>query len=329
MIMRISIISILIVVLHLTFAYGTLNFEKIDSEDCESKGFRAVAAKKECEDAAVILKLKNYLGEVHTSALEHTFTELPIGCIYSRYIFGWTSPKNSQEPRVPCGQVVAKFGFDFECICAVGNCTDGKQNQGETDVDCGGPCNECETCHDGVKNQGEDDIDCGGPCTACPTCNDGIHNQEEIDVDCGGPCPTCPTCDDGVQNQGETAIDCGGPCAKCWERCAYEPVSSNECPTNVAKMSRCSLNMADGDLCVAPLRGVTLPDGTSNKIDNCNLNLGVLRCNRRSSVCKDSSPNCGTIGTSGNCFRDWHIRNKCIKSCNACGMSPYYIINIG
>ena len=202
---------------------------------------RMVATKKECEDAAVFLKV------TQKSAFEHTLPQLPPGCIYQKmHGFTWLYMNNHQESSVPCGKVEP---FTFKCICAAGkllkfkelknqitkssikrhyfskeiqrlvmfaaNCSDGKQNQGETDVDCGGPCLECETCYDGVKNQGEDDIDCGGPCTACPTCNDGIQNQGEIDVDCGGPCPTCPTCDDGIQNQGETATDCGGPCAKC------------------------------------------------------------------------------------------------------------------
>jgi hypothetical protein len=48
------------------------------------------------------------------------------------------------------------------------------------------------TCSDGIQNQGETGIDCGGPCTACATCNDGIQNQGETGVDCGGPCSPCP-----------------------------------------------------------------------------------------------------------------------------------------
>ncbi len=74
------------------------------------------------------------------------------------------------------------------------------------------------TCSDGIQNQGETGIDCGGPCPACPTCSDGIQNQGETGVDCGGPCPACPqepTCSDGIQNQGETGVDCGGPCPAC------------------------------------------------------------------------------------------------------------------
>lgn len=52
-------------------------------------------------------------------------------------------------------------------------CYDGKLNNRETDVDCGGPCVPCDTsggtCYDGILNQGEEDIDCGGPCNACIT----------------------------------------------------------------------------------------------------------------------------------------------------------------
>ncbi len=62
------------------------------------------------------------------------------------------------------------------------------------------------TCFDGIQNQGETAIDCGGPCTgACPTCTDGIKNQGEASVDCGGPCPNtcatidCTTCNNVVQ----------------------------------------------------------------------------------------------------------------------------------
>ena len=94
-------------------------------------------------------------------------------------------------------------------------CSDGIQNQGETGVDCGGPCDDCASCNDGIQNQGETGVDCGGPCADCASCNDGIQNQGETGVDCGGPCTACPTCNDGIQNQGETGVDCGGPCAPC------------------------------------------------------------------------------------------------------------------
>lgn len=52
-------------------------------------------------------------------------------------------------------------------------CYDGKLNNGEEMVDCGGPCVKCDTtggtCFDGLQNQGEEGVDCGGPCNACIT----------------------------------------------------------------------------------------------------------------------------------------------------------------
>jgi hypothetical protein len=48
------------------------------------------------------------------------------------------------------------------------NCEDGIKNCHTRDcevlTDCGGPCKPCPTCYDGIQNQGEEDIDCGGPC---------------------------------------------------------------------------------------------------------------------------------------------------------------------
>jgi len=40
-------------------------------------------------------------------------------------------------------------------------------NNGETDIDCGGPCPSCGNCTDGIMNQDEDGIDCGGRCSLC------------------------------------------------------------------------------------------------------------------------------------------------------------------
>ncbi|MEA1787151.1 hypothetical protein U1E44_13705 [Arenibacter sp. GZD96] len=52
------------------------------------------------------------------------------------------------------------------------------------------------TCNDGILNNGETEIDCGGPnCAACveeppvvATCNDGILNGDETEIDFGGSC---------------------------------------------------------------------------------------------------------------------------------------------
>lgn len=104
------------------------------------------------------------------------------------------------------------------------SCEDGIRNQDETGVDCGGKCRPCqpvETCEDGTRNQDETGVDCGGACEACAvaeTCSDDIQNQDETGIDCGGVCEACPaveTCDDAIQNQDETGVDCGGVCAAC------------------------------------------------------------------------------------------------------------------
>jgi hypothetical protein len=123
------------------------------------------------------------------------------------------------------------------------SCDNGIQDGDETDIDCGGSCEDtcgdgqgcgtgadcmsgvCEdgvclppACQDGVLNGEETDIDCGGP--VCMPCDDG--EDCVIDTDCTssvcGEGNTCepPTCEDGVQNGDETDVDCGGPmCVPC------------------------------------------------------------------------------------------------------------------
>ncbi len=119
-------------------------------------------------------------------------------------------------------------------VCYVNaSCSDGIKNQGETGLDCGGPCAACPTCNDGIQNQSETGVDCGGPCAACASCNDGVKNGAETGVDCGGSCAACPTCNDGIQNQGETGLDCGGPCNPCGNLC--HPIGYNSCPSGATQ----------------------------------------------------------------------------------------------
>ncbi|VVB51050.1 Carboxypeptidase regulatory-like domain protein [uncultured archaeon] len=85
-------------------------------------------------------------------------------------------------------------------------------------------CSEGPTCDDGVKNQGESGVDCGGPCPKCPTCFDGLQNQDETDVDCGGTCRACH-CVDGIKDADEENIDCGGAdCISCLELHKFPPL---------------------------------------------------------------------------------------------------------
>jgi hypothetical protein len=106
-----------------------------------------------------------------------------------------------------------------------------------------------ETCSDGIQNQGETGIDCGGPCPPCPTCNDGIKNCHimpngvtlcETGIDCGGPCEPCPSCNDEIQNQGETDIDCGGPCEACDN--GKDCINNSDCKSNKCENEKCIIN---------------------------------------------------------------------------------------
>ena len=83
-------------------------------------------------------------------------------------------------------------------------------------------------CCNGVQDAhlGETGIDCGGPCEPCNTpppppahCKNGVQDAHlgETGIDCGGPCPPCPPdpCANCKKDPGEVWIDCGGPCGSC------------------------------------------------------------------------------------------------------------------
>jgi hypothetical protein len=79
--------------------------------------------------------------------------------------------------------------------CQTATCTDGRQNNAETGVDCGGaspcgPCPEQEGCR--LPSDCASLVCRLGKCEA-PTCLDGVQNGEELGIDCGGgSCPACP-----------------------------------------------------------------------------------------------------------------------------------------
>jgi len=134
-----------------------------------------------------------------------------------------------------CASMVCK---DYECAPA--SCNDAVKNGSETDVNCGGACQDCATgkdckvntdcksnlctglvcqasCVDTVKNNAETDIDCGGG--TCPKCADGKTcngGTDCLSTLCTLNKCAAPTCMDGLKNGAETGIDCGGPtCSSC------------------------------------------------------------------------------------------------------------------
>jgi len=76
--------------------------------------------------------------------------------------------------------------------CKPASCGDSAKNQGESDTDCGGPC-ELKCSDDRNCNT---DGDCSsnycnfGACSQLPQCKDGTLSPGEADTDCGGACPS-------------------------------------------------------------------------------------------------------------------------------------------
>ena len=105
-----------------------------------------------------------------------------------------------------------------------GSCTDGIQNGGESDVDCGGPCRSCsfgETCRQNWDCESRRCLDaptrtcaqragCGdGRFAIGEQCDDGNRTGNDW---CSSTCRVA-TCSDGTQNGDETSADTGGYCA--------------------------------------------------------------------------------------------------------------------
>jgi hypothetical protein len=136
------------------------------------------------------------------------------------------------------------------------------------DVDC--PSGVCQAsacapakCDDGVKNQGEGDVDCGGPCPAkCPT-----GKSCGVDGDCvGALCSAgvcAPTCTDGLSNQGESDVDCGGPCSPCTvgELCA----APADCSTGSCVAGACAC--AGNHLMISEIRSRGLAGSTDEFVE--------------------------------------------------------------
>ena len=119
------------------------------------------------------------------------------------------------------------------------NCNDEILNNGESDVDCGGPCVPCgetEACANDTDCQS---TICSNQICVLLACDDARRNGSESDEDCGGECQPCaesklcnsrsdclsgvcsqgacsaPSCEDIVLNGTETGVDCGGDCSPC------------------------------------------------------------------------------------------------------------------
>ncbi len=171
-------------------------------------------------------------------------------------------------------------------------CGDGMANQGETDVDCGGPnCGPCgdggmcaqnsdcasqscvggvcgqASCSDGVMNQDETAVDCGG--SSCPVCGEGFGCEQGSDCEsgvCMGGVCSPPSCGDAVLNGQETDVDCGGAdCMGCseGELCTADgDCLSQYCMGGACAPADCLTDADCGAFATACTAGVCTPDKT-------------------------------------------------------------------
>ncbi len=203
---------------------------------------------------------------------------------------------NGCDTGQPC--LVATDCYNGICgadgMCAAPTCSDSVQNggvylanDGETDVDCGGPCGATCGPMEGCKVDG----DCvGAQCSGAvcvPNCADGVTNNAESDVDCGGSCVACTpgqTCGTGADC--DTTFCADGVCC--------DAACSGECQACTATIKGSGVDGACG-----PIEVGTDPDNecdpqaasTCGNTDGfCS---GVLGCNKvpAGELCGDS-PSC-------------------------------------
>ncbi len=180
-------------------------------------------------------------------------------------------------------------------------CTDGVQNDVETDVDCGG--GTCPACADGKACSAATDCAsgvCGGGICLASTCADGVKNGSETDSDCGGgACPGCAAgkacaagtdcasrvcsggtcqasiCTDDVKNGSESDVDCGGgSCPGCVDgkvcRTATD-CASGVCTGGVCKPcsigAECASGVCTAGVCQPPTCTDREMNGSESDVD--------------------------------------------------------------
>ncbi len=213
-------------------------------------------------------------------------------------------------------------------VCSPPSCQDGKKNQGESGIDCGGDpkTTGCSTrCGPGGICQYPSDCD-SGVCTnlVCqpPTCIDTVQNGNEMGADCGGNCAKgCPagnpckgpgdcdssvcqkdsvtgayttcaaaSCTDGVKNGAETFMDCGGGCKGCaqGQPCKVQ----TDCDLTIANID-CINN-----ICAKPQCNDQVQDGIETDVDcgggTCKKCADNLKC---AAATDCTSSHCAADGT--------------------------------
>lgn len=250
---------------------------------------------------------------------------------------------------------------EFKFVDGNGNqpphCQNQSQDEGESDIDCGGACAPCaltQRCNSAADCREGDCID--GTCQAA-SCTDGTQSDNETDVDCGGgSCKTCPegagcsegtdcqtgvcgetgcaaaTCGDRVKNGHESDIDCGGAdCSSCivGQTCLVP----SDCVGGDCSNGKCALTCAGN---------TANCDGNPSNACETNLNTDVDHCGDCSTAC--SLPFASSKCMGGACQVDSCVapyddcngkpEDGCevniktdVDNCGACGASPCPTLN--
>ncbi len=189
-----------------------------------------------------------------------------------------TTDAECASAKCNAGSCAAKAGKP--CGVGVGGqCADGQSC--ELDADCtSGLCQDAKCSvpkspdgtpippgpNDGKKNNGETDVDCGG--ANAPQCDDGKACDADTDCKTGWCHPEkkqciAPRADDGVQNGTETDVDCGGQSGvKCAEtkKCVVDGDCTGAC--------RFDNTCVDAPSCKPKLGGATCGAGEVDKNGN-------------------------------------------------------------
>lgn len=160
-----------------------------------------------------------------------------------------------------CGIALSLDGYSAE---EADLCLDGKKNQNETGIDCGGSCAPCTDNQGCIVGTDCTSLVCIGNLCRAPSCTDGVKNGDELGVDCRGSCVSqkcvagefcnanndciggqcfenacAETCSDKSQNGQETGLDCGGPdCPGCLN--GQECALNRDCESGVCTGGTCA-----------------------------------------------------------------------------------------
>ncbi len=204
------------------------------------------------------------------------------------------------------------------------HCSNGVQDEDETDLDCGGGCgascearqfcsdsDDCATgvCHEtalfcvamhcasGSADGDESDVDCGGSCLGCDAGLACDGPDDCLNGVCGvnGLCLPV-TCTDGSQNEDETDLDCGGEtCDPCFpeQMCnTADDCIESVCDDGICAFPRCDDGVLNGLETAVDCDGDCLPCSCQNEVmDNDEVDVD---CGGSCDGC-DIGQNCNTF----------------------------------